>query len=54
MTPQALERGRNWLKRGDLRPTRQRLTLAALLVGDGQDRHVTAETLYAASCATGE
>jgi hypothetical protein len=43
MTPQALERGRNWLEKGALRPTRQRLTLASLLVGDGQDRHVTAE-----------
>ena len=37
-----------WLARGGLRPTRQRLALADLLVGDGQDRHVTAEGLYAA------
>ena len=42
-------RGRAWLARGDLRPTRQRLLLAALLVGDGRDRHVTAEGLHAAS-----
>lgn len=45
----ALERAAEWLSRGGLRPTRQRLSLAALLVGDGEDRHVTAESLYAAS-----
>lgn len=39
----------DWLARGGLRPTRQRLALAALLVGDGEDRHVTAEGLYAAA-----
>ena len=38
-----------WLARGGLRPTRQRLALAALLMGDGQNRHVTAEGLYAAA-----
>lgn len=38
----------DWLARGGLRPTRQRLVLAELLVGDGQDRHVTAESLFAA------
>lgn len=37
-----------------LRPTRQRVSLAALLVGDGQDRHVTAETLYEASRGSNE
>lgn len=37
-----------------LRPTRQRLSLAAFLVGDGKDRHVTAESLFAASSAMGE
>lgn len=47
-------RGASWLARGGLRPTRQRLALAALLVGDGQDRHVTAEGLYAAAAASGE
>jgi Fur family transcriptional regulator, iron response regulator len=46
--------GAEWLTRGGLRPTRQRLSLATLLVGDGQNRHVTAESLYALSCATGE
>lgn len=44
----------DWLTRGGLRPTRQRLALAGLLVGDGQDRHVTAESLYAAAAAAGE
>ena len=43
-----------WLAQGDLRPTRQRLALASLLVGDGRDRHVTAEGLYAAAEAAGE
>ena len=47
-------RGAAWLSHGGLRPTRQRLALAALLVGDGQDRHVTAEGLYAAAAAAGE
>jgi len=44
-----MRRGADWLGRGGLRPTRQRLALAALLVGDGQDRHVTAESLYVAA-----
>ena len=43
-----------WLSDGGLRPTRQRLALAALLVGDGQNRHVTAEGLFAAAAAAGE
>ena len=43
-----------WLARGGLRPTRQRLLLAGLLVGDGVDRHVTAEGLYAAAADTAE
>ncbi|MES2666856.1 MAG: transcriptional repressor [Pseudomonadota bacterium] len=47
-------KGADWLMRGGLRPTRQRLTLAALLVGDGQDRHVTAESLFALTAQTGE
>jgi len=38
----AHDRGAAWLARGGLRPTRQRVALAALLVGDGEDRHVTA------------
>ena len=43
-----------WLSRAGLRPTRQRLALAALLVGDGQHRHVTAESLHAAAGAAGD
>ncbi len=43
-----------WLARGNLRPTRQRLSLATLLVGDGENRHVTAESLYALSTASGD
>jgi Fur family transcriptional regulator, iron response regulator len=48
------ERSANWLKTGGLRPTRQRLALAELLVGDGLNRHVTAESLYALSTDAGE
>ena len=48
------DRGADWLMRGGLRPTRQRLVLAQLLVGDGHDRHVTAESLHAASALTGD
>lgn len=44
-----LETGTKWLATAGLRPTRQRLTLATLLVGDGQDRHVTAESLFEAA-----
>ena len=47
------QRSTTWLARGGLRPTRQRLALAGLLVGDGMDRHVTAESLYAAVGAAG-
>jgi len=42
-----------WLGRAGLRPTRQRLALAELLVGDGQHRHVTAESLFEAARRTG-
>lgn len=54
MTPAALERGSDWLTEGGLRPTKQRITLAALLVGDGKDRHVTAESLFDACRTSGE
>jgi Fur family transcriptional regulator, iron response regulator len=54
MTDMAQQRGTEWLTRGGLRPTRQRLALAGLLVGDGMDRHVTAESLFAAVGAAGE
>lgn len=54
MTELATERGAVWLAHAGLRPTRQRVALAALLVGDGQDRHVTAEGLHAAAQAAGD
>tara|TARA_R110002074_G_C12328019_1_gene647584 strand:- start:412 stop:831 length:420 start_codon:yes stop_codon:yes gene_type:complete len=54
MTPEALERSTKWLAQADLRPTRQRLSLATLMVGDGLDRHVTAEGLHASSVSAGE
>ena len=38
-----------WLTGAGLRPTRQRLALAELLVGDGRNRHVTAEGLHEAA-----
>lgn len=43
-----------WLAKGGLRPTRQRRALADLLVGDGKNRHVTAESLFDASRGSGE
>ena len=43
------ERAAAWLQTAGLRPTRQRLTLAALLIGDGNNRHVTAESLHEAA-----
>ncbi|MGB3147744.1 MAG: transcriptional repressor, partial [Paracoccaceae bacterium] len=49
MTQTPQERGINWLKGAGLRPTRQRVALASLLVGDGCDRHVTAESLFGAA-----
>lgn len=38
-----------WLGGAGLRPTRQRLALAELLIGDGHNRHVTAESLFEAA-----
>ena len=46
--------GGRWLASAGLRPTRQRLALAELLVGDGRDRHVTAESLFDAAARAGE
>ncbi len=43
-----------WLEGGDVRPTKQRVALASLLVGDGNHRHVTAESLFDAVRASGE
>ena len=45
----ARERAGAWLDEAGLRPTRQRVALAELLVGDGQHRHVTAESLFDAA-----
>ncbi len=47
-------RGTEWLNAVGLRPTKQRVALATLLVGDGQDRHVTAEWLFEAASTSGE
>lgn len=46
---QARTRAVAWLAGARLRPTRQRLALAELLVGDGRNRHVTAEGLHEAA-----
>ena len=54
MTLTAIERGTAWLTEAGVRPTRQRVTLAALLMGDGHHRHVTAESLFAAVEHRGE
>lgn len=48
------ERGTDWLAGAGLRPTRQRVALAALLVGDGRNRHVTAESLFDAARSSGD
>jgi Fur family iron response transcriptional regulator len=54
MTGNTTVRGTRWLEGAGLRPTRQRLVLAALLVGDGRNRHVTAESLHEAAQAAGD
>lgn len=53
MTQKAIKSATSWLSTAGLRPTRQRLALAELLVGDGQHRHVTAESLFDAARASG-
>lgn len=50
---QAKQTELEWLDSGGLRPTRQRVAIARLLVGDGQHRHVTAESLFEATRAAG-
>lgn len=47
------ERAAAWLTAAGLRPTRQRIALAELLVGDGRNRHVTAESLFDAASLRG-
>ncbi|WP_299667235.1 iron response transcriptional regulator IrrA [uncultured Ruegeria sp.] len=54
MTPQSRDIATNWLVNADLRPTRQRVALAELLVGDGLHRHVTAESLFESAKANGD
>ncbi len=54
MSQLEINRGTSWLAGGGLRPTRQRLALAALLVGDGENRHVSAESLFQAVNSSGE
>jgi Fur family iron response transcriptional regulator len=51
---QMTKRATKWLEQADVRPTRQRVALATALVGDGQHRHVTAESLHALTQASGE
>lgn len=52
--PMTETRARNWLESAHLRPTRQRVLLASLLIGDGHNRHVTAEALHSLSNDAGE
>ncbi|WP_109464983.1 iron response transcriptional regulator IrrA [Albibacillus kandeliae] len=54
MTLKPTEIATNWLDKAGLRPTRQRVALAELLVGDGQHRHVTAESLFDAAKSNGD
>ena len=54
MKDEDLSRVIRWLAAGDLRATRQRQVLATLLVGDGEDRHVTAESLFEAARRAGD
>jgi Fur family iron response transcriptional regulator len=54
MTLKSAEIATNWLSAAGLRPTRQRQVLAELLVGDGQHRHVTAESLFDAARTKGD
>ena len=54
MTGIEYERGTEWLSQAGLRPTRQRVALAAMLVGDGQNRHVTAESLHISARDAGD
>ncbi len=49
----ARTRAASWLAAAGLRPTRQRLVLAELLVGDGRNRHVCAEGLHDEAQARG-
>lgn len=52
-TSSSPQRAGQWLAGAGLRPTRQRLALAELLIGDGRNRHVTAEGLFEAATGSG-
>ncbi|MEQ6201595.1 iron response transcriptional regulator IrrA [Sulfitobacter sp. HNIBRBA2951] len=54
MSDTQMDTGTKWLATAGLRPTRQRVTLATLLVGDGNHRHVTAESLFDAAKTKGD
>ncbi|GAA6158822.1 MULTISPECIES: iron response transcriptional regulator IrrA [Ruegeria] len=54
MTPESQSIATNWLVHAGLRPTRQRVALAELLVGDGKHRHVTAESLFESAKKNGD
>ena len=54
MTPQSRGIATDWLLGARLRPTRQRVALAELLVGDGLHRHVTAESLFDSAIENGD
>ena len=54
MTEIAQDIGIKWLASAGLRPTRQRVALAELLIGDGKHRHVTAESLFGSADKVGE
>ncbi len=54
MTPQSRKIATDWLESAGLRPTRQRVALAELLVGDGRHRHVTAESLFDSAKTKGD
>ena len=41
-----VNRSLNWVSRAGLRPTKQRIKLAQLLIGDGENKHITAESLF--------
>ena len=42
----SINRSLNWVSRAGLRPTKQRIKLAQLLIGDGENKHITAESLF--------
>ena len=42
----SIKRSLDWVSRAGLRPTKQRIKLAQLLIGDGENKHITAESLF--------